>query len=114
MDNGPHEANQLTDRSYDDLVGMLTSGDQASLAFTEPALSCPADVLDDFGLGFASQLPIATDVGQVPRDAQAPSIRTRRAGVLPAVVIAPCRRCPHVAYAAGIRSMNFMSSLGVS
>jgi hypothetical protein len=54
--DGPHEPHQLTGDGDDDLVGMFPSGDQSSVAFTQPHLGFPADVLDDFGLCFKPQL----------------------------------------------------------
>jgi hypothetical protein len=47
--NGPHEPHQLTGHGHDHLVGMFPSGDQSSVALTQPHLGFPADVLDDFG-----------------------------------------------------------------
>ena len=41
------------------------------------------------------------------REAQAPSTRTRRAWVLPALVIVPCRRCSPEEYSEGTRPKNF-------
>ena len=54
--NGPHEPHQFTGDGDDHLVGMFPSGHQASVAFTQPHLGFPADVLDAFGLLFTPQL----------------------------------------------------------
>ena len=47
--NGPHEPHQLPSNGHDDLVGVLPTGEQFAIPFTEPALGLPADVLDRFG-----------------------------------------------------------------
>jgi hypothetical protein len=46
--NGPQEPNQLSGNGHHDLVGMFAAGDESSLAFAQPDLSLPADLLDNF------------------------------------------------------------------
>src|SRR5512145_92203 len=48
------------------------------------------------------------------RYAQAPSTSTRRAGVLPVLVIPPCWRRAPEAYSEGTHPRNFLRSLGCS
>ena len=63
--HGPHEARQLTGHSHGDHVGVLASGDESSVALTEPDLGFPTDLLDDVGWLFASQLQMSAHLGGV-------------------------------------------------
>jgi hypothetical protein len=63
--NGPQEAHQFPCNSHDHLVGMFPAGQQASIAFAQPHLGLPTDVLDGFGLCFQSQLQMAADFGGI-------------------------------------------------
>jgi hypothetical protein len=50
LGNGPQEASQFAGNGDRDHSGMFASCDEASIAFTEPHLRFPTDVLDDFRL----------------------------------------------------------------
>src|SRR5262245_43988080 len=59
--NGPQESSPLTGNGHGHDIGVFASCDEASVAFTESDLGLPADVLDDFGLCFESQLQMSAD-----------------------------------------------------
>jgi len=59
--HGPHKSYECTSTSDDDLVRIFASGNQAAIAFAQPYLCLPADVLDGLGLLFEPQLQMATD-----------------------------------------------------
>ena len=65
LGNGPQEASQFAGNGDRDHIGMFASCDEASVAFTEPHLRFPTDVLDDLRLFFESQLPMSTDLGGI-------------------------------------------------
>jgi hypothetical protein len=70
--------------SYGDHIGVFASRHESSVAFTESDLCFPADVLDDFGLFFESQLQVPADLGRVARgpgafDENPPGMRVRGA-----------------------------------
>ena len=44
---------------------MFAFGHESSVAFTQPDLGLPADILDDLGLFFQSQLQMSTDLGGI-------------------------------------------------
>ena len=44
--DGPHKSRHLAGDGDDDLVDLLTAGDQAPVALTESDLGFPTDVLD--------------------------------------------------------------------
>ena len=46
-------------------LACLPRAHQLSVAFTQPHLGLPTDVLDGFGLLFQSQLEVATDLGRI-------------------------------------------------
>src|SRR5215471_6770850 len=106
--NGPHKSYAFTRNSDDNLVRMFASGNQVAMAFAQPYLGLPADVLDGLGLLFESQLQMATDFGG-KRYAHAPSTSARRAWVLPALVREPCRRRSPLEYSERIRPKDFLS-----
>ena len=49
---GPHEPNQLPGNSHHDLVGMFAACDESSIAFAQPDLGLPADILNNFRVFF--------------------------------------------------------------
>jgi hypothetical protein len=63
--NSPHKSRELTGNGYGDDVRMLASRHELAVAFAQPDLGFPADVLDHFGLFFASQLPMSADLGGI-------------------------------------------------
>jgi hypothetical protein len=63
--HGPHEPYPLPSNGHHDLIGVLPPGHESSEALTKPELGLPADVLDGFGLGFQSQLEMATDFRRI-------------------------------------------------
>src|SRR5262249_52446448 len=63
--NGPHEADQFPGKSDDALVYVFPAGEQLAIALAEPHLGLPADILEDFGLFFASQWSMPTDLCRV-------------------------------------------------
>jgi hypothetical protein len=63
--HGPPEARQLPRNGHSDHVGRLPSGDESSGACTEPDLGLPAEVLDDGGWLFESQLQRSAPLGWV-------------------------------------------------
>ena len=63
MGNGPHASHELTGHGYGDDVRMFASCHTLSVAFAQPDLGFPADVLDHLGLFVASQLERSTDRG---------------------------------------------------
>src|SRR5262245_26139115 len=92
---------------------MFASGHQVAVAFAQPDLGFPADVLDHLGLFFESQLEMSTDLGGIAVRPGAFDQRLR-AWVFPALVIDPCWRRSPEEYSEGTNPKNFMSSLGVS
>ena len=62
LGNGPHAAHQFTGNGHHDVVGVFPSCHEVSVAFAEPGLGLPTDVLDDLGLVFESQLQVSTDL----------------------------------------------------
>jgi hypothetical protein len=54
LGNSPQEASQFAGNGNRDHIGMFASCDEASVAFTEPHLRFPTDVLDDVRLFFES------------------------------------------------------------
>jgi hypothetical protein len=65
LGNRPHEPHQLTGHGHDDLVGMFSVCQQASVAFAPSYLGCPADVLDRVGVLFQAELEMPADVGGI-------------------------------------------------
>jgi hypothetical protein len=65
LGNRPHASCQFTGHGYCDHVGMFASCAELPIAFTEPDLGFPTDVLDDFGLFFQSQLDGSADLGGI-------------------------------------------------
>ena len=63
--NGPHKGHKFSGNSYHDLVGVFASGRELAVAFTQPDLRLPADVLDHLGLLFEPQLYMPTDYGGI-------------------------------------------------
>ena len=59
---GPHESRQLTRDGYGDHVGMFASCRELSVAFAQPDLGFPADVLNHLGLFFEAQLQMSADL----------------------------------------------------
>ena len=65
LGHGPQESTHLTGHRHHNLMGLLASRDEASVACAQAHLGFPANVLDDFRLLFESQLQVSTDVGGV-------------------------------------------------
>src|SRR5262250_3086084 len=63
--NSPHEARERTGNSYGDDVRMFASGHQVAVAFAQPALGFPANVLDNLGLFCEAQLQRSADLGGI-------------------------------------------------
>src|SRR5262249_29178367 len=61
----PDKGSRLTGDGDDDLVDLLTAGDQAPVALTESDLRFPTDVLDHLRHFFQPELQVATDLGRV-------------------------------------------------
>src|SRR4029453_139647 len=60
--HGPHESHELTGNSYGDDVRMFASCHQLAVAFAQPDLGFPADVLNPLGLFFEAQLQMSADL----------------------------------------------------
>jgi hypothetical protein len=65
LGHGPYEASQFAGNGDRHHIGMFASCDEASIAFTEPHLRFPTDVLDDFGLFFESQLHMSAHLSRI-------------------------------------------------
>jgi hypothetical protein len=65
LSNGPHERHQFPGNGHHDLVGMFPARDQLAIAFTQPHLRPPADVLEGFGPLFQTPLETTADFGRV-------------------------------------------------
>jgi hypothetical protein len=65
LGNRPHASCQLTGNGHRDRGGMFAACDELPIAFTEPDLGFPTDVLDDFGLCFQSQVYVSADLGGI-------------------------------------------------
>jgi len=63
--HGPHEPNQLPGNGHHDLIGVLPTCHEASIALTKPELGLPTDVLEGFGWGCQAQLSMATDLSRI-------------------------------------------------
>jgi hypothetical protein len=50
--NGPHKGDQFPSDGHHDLIGVFPSCAQLSVAFAEPYLRLPADILYGFGQRF--------------------------------------------------------------
>ena len=59
--NSPYESSQLTGNGHGHNIGVFASCHEAPVTVTQPHLSFPTDVLDDFGLCFESQLQMSAD-----------------------------------------------------
>ena len=77
LGNGPHKADQLPGDGHGHDMRVFALGPQALVAFAEPDLRLPTDVLHAFGLVFETQLQLAADLS---RDSGMPT-RLRRARV---------------------------------
>ena len=56
MRNGPHKGHEFSGNSHYDLIGVFASSKELAVAFTQPHLRFPAEVLDCFRLLFEAQL----------------------------------------------------------
>jgi hypothetical protein len=93
LGNRPHKSDQFTRNSHGDDVGVFPSGHESSIAFTQPDLGLPADVLDDFGLLFQSLLEMPPDLGRravapgaLDQDASGVRVARFGNGTLPALL----------------------------
>jgi len=87
----PDEADHLAgDRGGDYDLGLAGCG-QAPISRAQPDLRFPRDVPDHRGQRLETVVQLAADPRAVMRYVQAPSISTRRASALPALVIPPRR-----------------------
>jgi hypothetical protein len=65
--NSPQESSQLTGHGHGHKIGVCASCHEAPGTVTQPHLSFPTDVLEDFGLGFASQWQMSADFRGIAR-----------------------------------------------
>jgi hypothetical protein len=56
LGNGPHKTNEFTRDGHGNNIGMFPLRHQAVVAFAQPDLRLPTDVLNHFGLVFEAQL----------------------------------------------------------
>ena len=63
--DGPHEGGHFAGDGHHDLVGVLAPGHQPAVAFAEPHLRFPTDILDDFRELLQAQLQVTADLGRV-------------------------------------------------
>ena len=56
LGNGPHKTDQFTRNGDGHDIGVFPLGHQALVAFAQPDLRLPTDVLNHFGLVFEAQL----------------------------------------------------------
>ena len=61
----PHEAREFRGNGNSDHVGLFASYNELAIAFTQPDLHLPTDVLEDFGLFFQSQLQVTAHFGGI-------------------------------------------------
>lgn len=62
---GPYNACQFPGHSHDHLVGVFAAGQQASIAFAQPHLRRPTDLLEGLRELFPPELSVATDLGGI-------------------------------------------------
>ena len=65
LGNGPHKGTQFPGDGDDDLIGMFPSGAQLPIAFAQPHLGLPTDILDRLGQLLQAQLEMPADFGRV-------------------------------------------------
>src|SRR5205085_10820686 len=63
LGNGPHASREFTGNGDGDDVRMGASCHKLAVSLAQPALGFPADVLDNLGAFFESQLPMSADLG---------------------------------------------------
>jgi hypothetical protein len=63
--DGPHKGRHFSCNCHHDLIDVLASGHQASVAFTEADLRFPPDLLNRRGYVFQPQLEVTADLGRV-------------------------------------------------
>src|SRR3989454_12086308 len=98
----PGEGRHLPGNGDHDLVGVLAAGDQLSIPLAQAHLRLPTDRLN-LGRSFSRRSWRCRLTFAGYRYAHAPSTRARRAWVLPALVMPPCRRRSPDEYSEGVR-----------
>ena len=63
--NGPHKGNEFPGDSHYNLISVFPPCAQLSVAFAEPYLCLPADILYGFGEFLQAQLQVATDFRRI-------------------------------------------------
>jgi hypothetical protein len=65
LGHGPHEGHQVACDGHHDQVGVFASSGQCSVAFAQPHLGVPTNILDGGGQLFQTPLEMTTDLGRV-------------------------------------------------
>ena len=86
MRNGPHKGTQFPGDGHDYPIRVFASCAQVSLAFAQPHLRFPTDVLEGFGQLFQAQLKMPADFGGIPVGSGAFDEGAARMGVANATV----------------------------
>ena len=84
--HGPHQGTQFPGDGHDDPMRVFAACAQVSLAFAQPHLRFPTDVLEGFGQLFHAQLKMPADFGGVPVGPSAFDEGAARMGVANATV----------------------------
>jgi hypothetical protein len=100
LGNSPHKRDQLTGNGHDALIRMFAPCAELPIAFAQPGLGLPTDVLERLGELLQAELQVSAHVGRVaigpgPRD-QGPTgmgiPRLRDASLASALATRICRR----------------------
>jgi hypothetical protein len=65
LGDGPQEGKPFACDGRHDLISMFTASGQFAVAFTQPCLGFPADILDGFGQFFQTQLEMTADLSRL-------------------------------------------------
>ena len=65
LGDGPHESHEFTGNSYGDDVCMFASGYPLAVAFAQPNLGLPADVVKKLGLLFQAEVQRPAHLGGI-------------------------------------------------